>query len=191
MGSISNYALKFIRWGMGLATLGLITGYFPLGHYLVMGAIPSCPSAPVHGHTILLSFVGMTMFGLVYGALPMWMRTTELPVKLVGVHFWLTTVGVIGVCINGTIGYEVLGLFVQPDFYYLGSDGQGVRNVWFVIDGLFLTAYAVGCLVFLYIVVTKTAYTSSVTAMSGANGGAQADQASHPTAAGAMLDGRR
>ena len=61
MDTINNCALKFIRWGMGLTVLGLITGYFPLGHYLMKDALPSCPTAPVHGHTILLSFVGMTM----------------------------------------------------------------------------------------------------------------------------------
>jgi len=157
--SMNNWALKFVRWGMGLTVVGLITGYFPLGHYLMLGAIPSCPSAPVHGHTILLSFVGMTMFGLAYRAIPAWM-TGEPPVGLVGAHFWLATIGVIGVCINGTIGYELLGL-LQPNFYYTGGGEAAIRNLWFAIDGVFLTVYGAGCIVFLYIVMKKTAYAQS------------------------------
>jgi cbb3-type cytochrome oxidase subunit 1 len=185
---MDNWALKFVRWGMGLTILGLITGYVPLGHYLMMGAIPSCPAAPIHGHTTLLSFVGMTMFGLAYRALPAWMRDSEPPLGLVRLHFWLAVVAIIGVCFNGTVGYEVLGILIQPGFYYLGSQGEDVRNLWFAIDGVFLTAYAIGCMVFLYIVMTRTAYTS-VTSTSEA-GRAQANQALHPTAAGAMLGGR-
>jgi cbb3-type cytochrome oxidase subunit 1 len=157
--SMNNWALKFIRWGMGLTVLGLVTGYFPLAHYLMLGAIPSCPSAPVHGHTVLLSFVGMTMFGLAYRMLPGWMEG-EPPLRLVGLHFWLAAVGVIGVCVNGTIGYELLGL-LQPDFYYNGAAAQTVRNAWFAIDGVFLTVYGSGCIIFLYIVMKKTSYAAA------------------------------
>jgi hypothetical protein len=161
MDSMNNWALKFIRWGMGLTILGLVTGYFPLGHYLMKDALPSCPSAPVHGHTILLSFVGMTIFGLVYRALPAWMHDGAPPIALVRLHFWLAVIGVLGVSMNGTIGYEVLGAF-QPDFYYAGAAAQNVRNLWFAIDGTFLTSYAAGCVVFLYIVVKKTTYAPAV-----------------------------
>jgi hypothetical protein len=156
MNAMSDWALKFVRWGMGLTMVGLVTGYFPLGHYLMLGAIPSCPSAPIHGHTILLSFVGMTMFGLMYRALPAWLNA-DPPLELVRLHFWLATIGVIGVCVNGTIGYELLGS-LQPSFYYEAAGPQPVRNMWFVIDGIFLTTYAAGCVVFLYIVFRKTAY---------------------------------
>jgi hypothetical protein len=155
--SLNNWSLKFVRWGMGLTVLGLITGYFPLGHYLMKDALPSCPTAPVHGHTILLSFVGMTMFGLAYRALPAWLNGADAPLKLVRLHFRLTTIGIIGVCLNGTIGYELLKL-VQPEFYYAGPSGLAVRNLWFSIDGVFLTLYAAGCLVFLHIVMNKTTY---------------------------------
>ena len=153
-----NWALKFLRWGMGLSMLGLVTGYLPLGHYLMKDSLPSCPSAPVHGHTILLSFVGMTIFGLAYRALPTWMAGREAPLKLVRLHFWLAVGGVLGVCANGTIGYALIGTLLQPDFYYLGSASQTARNLWFAIDGVFLTMYAAGCAVFLYIVVKKTEY---------------------------------
>lgn len=158
MNSMNNWALKFVRWGMGLTILGLITGYIPLGHYLMMGAIPSCPAAPVHGHTIMLSFVGMTVFGLAYRALPAWMGNAEPPLGLVRMHFWLAVIGVIGVCVNGTIGYELLTLVVQPEFYYLGAEGEAIRNLWFGIDGAFLTLYGAGCVIFLYILMKKTAY---------------------------------
>src|ERR1700752_2568437 len=97
MDAMNNWALKFVRWGMGLSVVGLVTGYLPLGHYLMMGAIPSCPAAPVHGHAILLIFVGMTIFGLAYRALPGWMGPGEPPVRLVRMHFWLAVIGVVGV----------------------------------------------------------------------------------------------
>ena len=164
MDSMNNCALKFVRWGMGLTVLGLVTGYVPLGHYLMKDALPSCPTAPVHGHTILLSFVGMTMFGLAYRALPAWMHGVQPPLGLIRWHFWLAVVGVVGTCLNGTIGYEILGL-LQPDFYYGGPAAQNVRNLWFAIDGAFLTLYAAGCLVFLYIVVGRTSYTQAAVAV--------------------------
>ena len=164
MDSMNNWALKFVRWGMGLSILGLITGYFPLGHYLMKDALPSCPTAPVHGHTILLSFVGMTMFGLAYRALPSWMAGSEPPTGLVRAHFWLAVTGIIGVVFNGTMGYEILGL-VQPGFYYVGETGQAVRNLWFAIDGVFLTLYAGGCVIFLYILMTRTAYAPAAEAL--------------------------
>lgn len=163
MDTMDNWALKFVRWGMGLAMLGLITGYFPLGHYLLDDAIPSCPTAPVHGHTILLSFVGMTMFGLVYRALPAWMAHREPPTALVRAHFWLAVAGVIGVSVNGTIVYEVLSHLVQPGFYYLEAEGQAVRNLWFGIDGAFLTLYGAGCVIFLHILTQRTAYAPAPT----------------------------
>ncbi len=164
MDSMNNWALKFVRWGMGLSVLGIVTGYFPLGHYLMKDALPSCPTAPVHGHTILLSFVGMTMFGLAYRALPAWMGKSDPPLRLIRLHFWLTVIGVLGVSVNGTIGYEILGAF-QPDFYYIGAEAQSVRNLWFAIDGAFLTLYAAGCIVFVYIVMKKTAYVPAVEAV--------------------------
>ena len=35
--TMENLALRFIRWGTGLLVLGLLTGYGPLGHYLMGG----------------------------------------------------------------------------------------------------------------------------------------------------------
>jgi len=158
MTSMNDWALRFVRWGMGFAMLGFLTGYIPLGHYLMKDSLPSCPAAPVHGHTILLSFVGMSIFGLLYRALPGWMANGEAPIPLVRAHFWLAVIGTLGVCINGTIGYEILSFCVQPHFYYLGPAGQSVRNWWFAIDGVFLTVYAAGCAIFLYVLVKKTTY---------------------------------
>jgi len=161
MSSLNDWSLRFVRWGMGLAVLGLLTGYLPLGHYLMKDSLPSCPAAPVHGHTILLGFVGMSLFGLLYRALPGWSGRVAVPMALVRAHFWLAVVGTLGACINGTIGYELLAVSVQSDFYYLGPAGQNVRNLWFAIDGLFLTIYGVGCLIFLYVLAKTTAYGSS------------------------------
>ena len=157
MTSMNDWSLRFLRWGMALAIVGLVTGYLPLGHYLMKDAMPSCPAAPVHGHTILLSFVGMTIFGLAYRALPDFLRG-EAPLSLIRAHFWLTVIGTIGVAANGTIGYELLSIFGQHHFYYLGPQAQGVRNLWFAIDGVFLTIYGAGCAIFAYIVMGKTEY---------------------------------
>lgn len=158
MTSLNNWGLKFIRWGMGLGILGLITGYFPLGHYLMKDSLPSCPAAPVHGHVILLSFIGMSVCGLIYRALPDWLRPGESPTRLARIHFWLAVIGIVGVLLNGTIGYELLGMFGKQHFYYIGPEGQAVRNLWFGIDGLFLTIYGAGCAILFYIVATKTKY---------------------------------
>jgi hypothetical protein len=163
MTSLTDWALKFLRWGIGLGIFGLITGYFPLGHYLMKDSLPSCPAAPVHGHTILLSLVGMVLFGLVYRAIPDWMASGSAPLGLIRLHFWLAVTGTLGVALNGTIGYEILSHTIQPDFYYIGPAGQEVRNLWFGIDGFFLTVYGAGCVILLYILMTKTTYRGSKT----------------------------
>ena len=157
MTSAADWSLRFLRWGLALSIVGLVTGYFPLGHYLMKDSLPSCPAAPVHGHSILLSFVGMTVFGLVYRALPDFLQG-DPPLGLMRIHFWLAVVGTLGVAVNGTIGYELLTMFVQPHFYYLGPQAQHVRNLWFGIDGAFLTLYGAGCAIFTYVVMAKTAY---------------------------------
>jgi hypothetical protein len=153
--TVQDWGLKFIRWAMGLSIAGLITGYLPLGHYLMKDALPSCPAAPVHGHTILLSFVGMTLFGLVYSVIPL---NGVPPLGLIRAHFWLAVTGTIGVAANGTIGYEILGIFGQKGFYYIGPEGQAIRNLWFGIDGVFLTIYGCGCVILFYILMKRTAY---------------------------------
>lgn len=155
---MNDWSLKFVRWGMGLTLLGLLTGYIPLAHYLHKDALPSCPAAPVHGHIILLSFVGMPIFGLLYRALPGWMGSGEPPLGLVRLHFWLAVIGILGVTLNGTFGYLHVFSTLQPGFYYNGPEGQGVRNLWFGIDGAFLTLYAAGCVVLLYILMKRTGY---------------------------------
>lgn len=164
MESLPNWSLKFVRWGMGLALAGLGTGVLPLGHYLLDDAIPSCPSAPIHGHVILLSFVGMTLFGVVYQVMPAWTGNGTLPLSLVRWHFRLSVIAVAGVLVNGTVIYEILGHLVQPGFYYNGADGQIVRNIWFGIDGAFLALYGVGCVVFLRILMKHTSYLATSTA---------------------------
>ena len=156
---MQNISLKFIRWGAGLTILGLLTGYFPLGHYLMLHSHTSCPAAPVHGHTILLSFVGMLLFGLVYRALPTWLGDKEPPLRLISLHFWCCVIGVLGVAINGTIGYELLGL-MTPGFYYLEEHSLPIRNLWFGIDGAFLSVYGAGCVSFLVVLLKGTSYTT-------------------------------
>jgi len=145
---INDYALRFIKYGLGLGLFGLLVGYFPLAHYLMADSTPSCPSAPIHGHVILLGMFGMPLFGLLYKALPQWdSAESEIPISLVSLHLKLAIIGVVGVLVNGTIGYEFFNHFMQHGFYYLEEEGQFVRNLWFGIDGIFLTVYAAGVVI--------------------------------------------
>ena len=156
---MNEYSLKFIRYGLGLSALGLLVGYFPLAHYLMSDSTPSCPSAPIHGHLILLSFLGMCLIGLLYKALPDWIADgKEPPVLLIKYHFWFSVVAVVGVMLNGTVGYEVLNHFFQQGFYYLEEDGQFIRNIWFSIDGVFLSLYGAGLVIQLTIFLKFTRY---------------------------------
>lgn len=152
---MENLALRFVRWGAGLLVLGLATGYGPLGHYLMGGAIPSCPSAPVHGHTTLLGWVGMTLFGLVYLVLPKWANGRAPAVRMARAHFYLSVVGTLGAWANGTFGYSLLNL-IKPGFYY--EPDMPIVRVWFGTSGVFLTLYGVGCLLFLWVLLRSTAY---------------------------------
>ena len=141
----NQISLRFIRYGLGIGLLGIMTGYLPLFHYLMSDSTPSCPSAPIHGHLILLSFLGMSVFGLLYKALPDFLSPgSELPENQINWHFRLSVIALIGILINGTVGYEYLNHFHQQGFYYLEDQGQSIRNIWFAIDGVFLSLYAVG-----------------------------------------------
>lgn len=150
-----DLSLRFIRWGTAILILGLATGYGPLGHYLMGGAIPSCPAAPVHGHTTLLGWVGMTLFGLVYRVLPNWPSERPPSIRLARAHFGFAVVGTLGAWANGTFGYAILEL-VSPAFYY--EPDMPILQLWFGISGLFLSLYGVGCLLFLWVLFRSTAY---------------------------------
>jgi heme/copper-type cytochrome/quinol oxidase subunit 1 len=152
---MENLSLRFVRWGTGLMILGLLTGYGPLGHYLSSGVEHACPWAPVHGHTALLGWIGMTIFGLVYRAIPSWSngRTTEF--KLGSIQFYLSVIAVLGVYANGIFGYRILDR-ISPDFFYIPN--KETLNLWLTIDGIFLSLYGVGCLLFLVVLMKSTAY---------------------------------
>lgn len=158
---MNDLALRFIRWGTGLMVLGLLTGYGPLGHYLMGGAIPSCPASPVHGHSILLGWVGMTLFGLVYKTLTSGPGDQKPSLRLVRWHFNLAVIGMLGAWANGTFGYAALSA-LQPSFYY--EPHMDTVRLWFGVTGFFLTVYAVGCALFAWVVLRSTAYSSQVSA---------------------------
>ena len=152
---MENLALRFIRWSVGLLLLGLLTGYGPLAHYLHGGVEHACPWAPVHGHVALLGWIGMSLFGLVYQALPRWANGRSPALGLAKAHFYLCVVAVLGVLVNGIAGYRVLDL-ISPDFYYIPD--KSVLNLWLSIDGLFLSLYALGCALFLVVIMRSTSY---------------------------------
>jgi hypothetical protein len=134
--AMDNLALRFIRWSSGLLVLGLITGYGPLGHYLMAGVKVACPWAPIHGHVALLGWLGMAVFGLVYKALPSWAHGVLPSLRLAQAHFYVCAVAVLGVLANGIIGYRILDVFFAG-FYY--EPKTAVLNLWLSIDGAFLT----------------------------------------------------
>ncbi len=152
---MKNLALRFIRWSAGFLVLGLMTGYGPLGHYLMGGVERACPSAPLHGHVALLGWLGMTVFGLVYLALPQWANGREPSLKLARWHFYCAAGGVLGVFANGALGYPILEL-ISPRFYYVPD--KTLLNLWLSIDGAFLSLYGVGCVLFLAVILRSTRY---------------------------------
>jgi cbb3-type cytochrome oxidase subunit 1 len=152
---MENIGLRFVRWGAGLLILGLGTGYGPLGHYLMGGVTVACPWAPVHAHVALLGWVGMTLFGLVYGALPLWANGAPPATGLAKAHFSICVAAVLGVWLNGIVGYRILDAF-SDGFYYLPN--KPILSLWLSIDGVFLSLYGIGCLLFLAAVLRSTRY---------------------------------
>jgi nitric oxide reductase large subunit len=152
---MDNLALRFIRWSAGLLVLGLLTGYGPLGHYLMGGVKVACPWAPIHGHVALLGWLGMAAFGLVYKALPGWSNGAPPSLRLATAHFYACVAGVLGVLVNGIVGYRALDLFYES-FYY--QPVTPVLNLWLAIDGFFLSLYGAGCALFLAVVLSSTRY---------------------------------
>ncbi len=152
---MKKISLRFVRWGTGLLVLGVWTGYGPLHHYIHGGVEVACPWAPVHGHVVLLGWVGLTLFGLVYRALPEWGAVSPRAVKLAAAHLWVSIVAILGVFVNGTFGYRYLDS-IAPSFYY--EPKVETLQLWLSIDGAFLTLYALGCFLFLWIVFAGVKY---------------------------------
>lgn len=142
-------ALRFVKWGSGLLVLGLWTGYGPLHHYLHGGVETACPWAPVHAHVVLLGWVGFTLFGLVYRALPRWGTLPAGAERLAVAHFWASLVAVLGVLVNGLFGYRLLD-HMSPGFYYVPD--TRTLNLWLLVDGAFLTLFALATIPFLMVV---------------------------------------
>ena len=162
---MDNLALRFIRWSAGFLVLGLLSGYGPLGHYLMGGVTVACPWAPIHGHVALLGWLGMAVFGLVYKALPSWANGASPSLDLARVHFYACVVAVIGVLLNGILGYRLLDLFFEG-FYY--QPKQAVLNFWLSVDGVFLSLYGLGCGFFLAVVLRSTRYAPGAATVEGA-----------------------
>lgn len=143
--------LQFIRWGAGLLVLGLLTGYGPLHHYLSGGVEVACPWAPTHGHVVLLGFVSLTLFGLVYRALPDWGAPGKPALWMGRIQLWLQVISVLGLYANGIFGYRYLDR-LSPGFYYVGE--MDTLRRWLSVDGWFLSLFAVGCLLFMVVLFT-------------------------------------
>ena len=145
-------SMKFIRWGTGFLLVGLWTGYGPFHHYLYGGVETACPWAPVHAHATLLGWVGLTLFGLVYGVLPGRDEPDRLTIKLALANFWLSVTAVLGVVVNGIFGYRLLD-HMSPGFFYVPD--QETLRLWLTIDGLVLSLFMFGSLFFAAVVFRK------------------------------------
>jgi heme/copper-type cytochrome/quinol oxidase subunit 1 len=152
---MENLSLRFIRWSVGLLLLGLLTGYGPLGHYLLGGVEHACPWSPIHGHIGILGWIGMTIFGLVYQAIPRWANGKSPSLRLAKAHFVICVTAVLGIMANGIFGYRLLDL-ISPSFYYIPN--KQYLNLWLSIDGIFLTLYGLGCAIFMIVVLRSTEY---------------------------------
>lgn len=155
MTAFEDLGLKFVRWGAGLLVLGLLTGYGPLGHYLQGGVEVACPWAPVHAHVTLLGWVGMTLFGLVYRAVPAWSNGATPAIGLAQTQFYVCVAAVLGVFLNGIVGYRILDYF-SDGFYY--KPDRPTLNLWLSVDGALLSLYGVGCVLFLMVLLRSTQY---------------------------------
>jgi cbb3-type cytochrome oxidase subunit 1 len=140
--------------------LGLLTGYGPPGHYLRGGVSQACPWAPVHGHVATLGWMDMTLFGLVYRAVPSWANGATPDVRLVQTHFTVCVIAVLSVFANGIIGYRILDALVHGFDY---RPVTSVLNLWLSIDGIFLSLYGAGCLLFLSALLRSTRYAPAAT----------------------------
>jgi hypothetical protein len=138
---IDPWVARFLRWSGVFLLLGLASGYLPLGHYLLYGSERQCSWAPVHGHLILLGWLGMTAFALTYRAL-FGAGTPGPSGRLVRWHLGLCVVGVLGVLAHGVVGWFVLA---RLEGHVHGATSE---RLWHGIDGLFLTVYAAGCVCF-------------------------------------------
>ncbi|MPZ21514.1 MAG: hypothetical protein GEV06_27030 [Luteitalea sp.] len=157
MTAFEDLGLRFVRWGAGLLVLGLLTGYGPLGHYLHGGVEVACPWAPVHAHVTLLGWVGMTLFGLVYRAIPGWSNGAIPSIALAQTQFYLSVAAVLGVFLNGIVGYRILD-HLSDGFYY--EPDTPTLNLWLSVDGAFLSLYGVGCVLFLMVLLRSTQYSA-------------------------------
>jgi heme/copper-type cytochrome/quinol oxidase subunit 1 len=174
---VKRISLRFVKWGTGLLVLGVWTGYGPLHHYLHGGVEVSCPWAPVHGHVALLGWIGFTIFGLVYRALPDWGTPGPNATRLATAHFWLSVLSVLGVYANGIFGYRYLDR-ISPSFYYLPE--KKTLGLWLSIDGCFLTLYGIGAILFLLVVFGSMEYDDEATPPGASSGGAAARPAAQP-----------
>lgn len=138
---VDAWVARFLRWSGIFLLLGLAAGFVPVGHYLMMGSDPQCSWAPVHGHLILLGWLGMTAFGLTYRAL-FGDGGAPFPERSVRWHYICCVAGVLGVLAHGLIGWFVLA-HLEGRFPAATLD-----RFWFGGDAVFLTLYGVGCIFF-------------------------------------------
>lgn len=138
---IDQWVTRFLRWSMIFMLIGLASGFGPVGHYMLHGDTRQCSWAPVHGHLLLLGWLGMTAFALTYRALGA-RNGDRLRERHIRRHFQLCVTGVLGVLIHGVVGAVVLSALGER------LDTMTANRLWYGIDGLFLTVYAIGCLYF-------------------------------------------
>ena len=100
-----------------------------------------------HAHLAMVGFVSFLIWGSVYGLLP---RVTgrEPRVELVGVHFWMSLVGLVMMGVSLCVGGHARGLsWIAGEPFMESVDKMVPYWVWRSVGGTFM---GLGHLVFAY-----------------------------------------
>lgn len=149
----TSLSWQFIRWGLGLFITGFLTGFIPIGHYMV-GAIAGdvgpdflrnitlwwgCP-AVLAELTLKTGGLGMIAIGFCYQAIARQDASLELSSRE-RVAPALCSFGLIATLVTASAGYVICNHF-WPNFYYHAIPAG--KNLWLAAQGLSIAVYVVG-----------------------------------------------
>jgi hypothetical protein len=144
---------KFIRWGLGLFITGFLTGFIPIGHYMI-GALAGdvgpdflknitlwwgCP-AVLAELTLKTGGLGMIAIGFCYQAINRQGGSANIS-NHERVAPVLCAFGLIATLVSAAAGYVICNYF-WPNFYYHAIPAG--KNVWLAAQGLSIAVYVVG-----------------------------------------------
>lgn len=149
----TSLSWQFIRWGLGLFITGFLTGFIPIGHYMI-GAIAGdvgpdflrnitlwwgCP-AVLAELTLKTGGLGMIAIGFCYQAIVRQCASLELS-SHERVAPTLCSFGLIATLVTASAGYVICNYF-WPNFYYHAIPAG--KNLWLAAQGLSIAVYVIG-----------------------------------------------